>query len=141
MPALKAVHLKDPCQEIWNKVGKLDWIRVRSNQVLCAVYERPKTATYGTLTLDLPDATRNEDFWQGKVALVIKMGPLAFVDDPENGVKFLPEDRVKVGDWVVFRASDGWQITLTGNGNNKQLCRMFVEGDIRAVIASPDEVF
>lgn len=141
MPALQAIHKADPKQEIWKKVGKLDWLKVRSNQILVGVYERPKEAVYGTLKLHLADKTTEEDRYQGKVGLVLKMGPLAFKDDPADNVKFLPEDICKVGDWIVFRASDGWQMTLTGDGSNAQLCRMFVESDIRAVITSPDQVW
>lgn len=141
MPALVAVHDRDPREEIRERVGDLDWLRLRVNQILCAVYERPELARYGTLEIKLSDQTRAEDRYQGKVGLVLKMGPLAFVDDAKN--KFLPEDKLKIGDWVVYRASDGWQMTLTGDGTetSKQLCRVFVESDIRAVIPSPDMVW
>lgn len=141
MPALKALHFGDPKQDMWKKVGDLKWLKIRTNQILVAVYERPKQAQYGTLKLELADNTREEDRYQGKVGLVLKMGPLAFVDDPVNGVTFLDEDKCKPGDWIVFRASDGWQMTLTGNGSDAQLCRVFVESDIRAVITSPDQVW
>jgi hypothetical protein len=139
MPALKALHLTDPRQDLWKKVGKLDWIKIRSNQILVAVYERPTEAQYGTMKIHLADKTKEEDRYQGKVGLVIKMGPLAFVDDDD--VKFQEHDKCKVGDWIVFRASDGWQLTLTGDGSNAQLCRVFVEADIKAVITSPDQVW
>lgn len=139
MPALKALHFGDPKQEIWKKVGDLKWCKIRANQILVAIYQRPQQAQYGTLKLELADNTRDEDRYQGKVGLVIKMGPLAFVDD--DNTHFLDEDKCKVGDWIVFRASDGWQMTLTGDGKDAQLCRVFCEADIKAVITSPDQVW
>jgi hypothetical protein len=141
MPALVAVHDRDPREEIQDRVGDLDWFELRVNQILCAVYERPEKAKFGSLELTLTDKTRQEDRYQGKVGLVLKMGPMAFEDDAKN--KFLPNDKLKIGDWVVYRASDGWQITLTGDGSegSRQLCRVFVETDIRAVIPSPDMVW
>lgn len=141
MPALKAIHRIDPRLEIMKRVGNLDWFKLRVNQILCAVYIRPEDAQYGTMTLKLSDKTREEDRYQGKIGLVLKKGPTAFVS--LNGDEFLPGDTVNVGDWVVYRASDGWQLTLTGDGteNGRQLCRVFVESDIRAIIPSPDMVW
>jgi len=141
MPALKAIHTTDPAREIFKRVGNLDWMRLRVNQILCAVYIAPTTRQYGTLKVLVPDKTRDEDRYQGKVGLVVKMGPLAFQSDEET--KFAADDKLRIGDWVVFRASDGWQVTLTGDGTQKgsQLCRVFVESDIRAVIPHPDMVW
>ena len=138
MPATLAVHDVDPRLPIQKRVGNLDWLDLRQNQILVAVYVRPSKTKSG---IHLPDQTVDEDRWQGKVGLVLKMGPLAFVSDDK--VTFHPTDKLSIGDWVVYRASDGWQITLTGDGSSvaKQLCRMFVESDIRAVIPSPDMVW
>lgn len=143
MPALKALHFADPKQELWKKVGDLKSIRLRSYQILVAVYLSPKVKKLASgMLLHVPDSVADEDRYQGKVGMIIKMGPLAFVDDVANGVTFLPEDKCKPGDWIVFRASDGWQVTLTGKGSTESvLCRVFVEADIRAVIDSPDAVW
>lgn len=143
MPALVGLHKKDPRKELLDKIGSLDWITVRANQVLAAVYLSPKEKVLASgHTLYVPDETNDDDRFRGKVGLVVKMGPLAFTDDPEHGIRFLPEDRCKVGDWIVFRASDGWQMTITGKGStHSTLCRVFVEGDIRAVIDRPDMVW
>lgn len=141
MPALKAFHQKDPRLEIIKRVGNLEWLRLRANQILVAVYIAPPERQYGTMGIIVTDKTRDEDRYQGKVGLIVKMGPLAFVDDDQT--KFLPNDKATLGDWVVFRASDGWQITLTGDGteDSRQLCRIFVESDIRAIIPAPDMVW
>lgn len=133
MPARLAVHDVDPRLVIQEALGDLSWFDLRQNQILVAVYKRPSLTKSG---IHLPDQTVDEDRWQGKVGLVMKMGPLAFVSDAKT--TFHATDKLKIGDWVVYRASDGWQITLT---ESKQLCRIFVESDIRAVIPAPDLVW
>src|SRR5215475_13835609 len=99
MPALEAVHLVDPRREIMKKIGsQLKEPELFGNTILVAVYVRPEKARHGTLELHLSDQTRKEDEYQGKVGLVVKMGPRAYVDDDNfsfNGQK------VEVGDWVV----------------------------------------
>lgn len=135
MPALLAVHAADPRKELMKKVGKLDGVELFGNQILCAIYERPEKATLkGGTTLYLPDKMRDEDRHQGKVGLIIKMGPMAFVDDDQ--VQF--SLKAEVGDWIVYRPSDGWQITLT---NNQVPCRMLTEVGIKMRIAAPDAVW
>jgi co-chaperonin GroES (HSP10) len=137
MPALTAIHTKDPRIEIFKRVGDLKWFNLRVNQILCAVYVRPDETAGGII---LPDKVVDEDRWQGKCGLVIKMGPMAFVSD-EN-TKFASDDKLKIGDWVVFRASDGWQISLSGQySKDVQLCRIFVESDIRGIIDRPDRIW
>jgi hypothetical protein len=135
MPALHAVHESDPAKELLKKVGSLKAFELLGNAILLAVYIRPKKARFRTLTLDLPDQTRKEDEYQGKVGLVLKKGPLAFVDDEH--VQFYGQD-VNVGDWVVIRPADGWGLTIT---QNEVLCRMVTESAIRMKIPSPDAVW
>jgi co-chaperonin GroES (HSP10) len=137
MPALTAMHTRDPRIDIFKRVGDLKWFNLRVNQILCAVYVRPDETAGGII---LPDKVVDEDRYQGKVGLVLKLGPMAFVSD--DNTKFAADDKVKVGDWVVYRASDGWQLTLASQySRDNQLCRIFVESDIRAVITAPDQVW
>jgi co-chaperonin GroES (HSP10) len=135
MPALKAIHKVNPKTEILKRVGDLSDFKVAYNQVLCAVYVPPEDAQFGTLKIIQTDKTRDEARYQGKVGLVLQMGPRAFVDDADRQFYGFS---IKVGDWIVFRASDGWQLTLT---DNQVLCRMFTEWDIRGVVQSPDFVW
>ena len=135
MPALHAVHDGDPRKELMKKAGKLVDTELMGNAILVAVYMRPKMARYGTLSLELTDPTRKEDEYQGKVGLVIALGPMAYVDDE---LTQFHGQRVKVGDWVVFRPSEGWSVTLT---RNQVPCRMLTEGNIRMKIPSPDMVW
>ena len=136
MPALQAVHDTDPKKELMKKIkGSLPMIELHGNAILVAIYVRPQKAQYKTLKLDLADSTRDEDKHQGKVGLVVKLGPQAYVDDETT--QFHGQS-VKVGDWVVFRTGDGWPITLT---ENQTLCRVLTEGGIRMKIESPDAVW
>jgi hypothetical protein len=61
------------------------------------------------------------------------MGPEAFKDDSGtwfNNVLF------SINDWVVFRPSDGWSITV-----NKVICRIIDDVNIRGRIQHPDQVW
>lgn len=130
MSNLKMLHEGDPRDELMKSVGDLSRIKLFNNHVLCAVYKRPEKTKSG---IYLTDNTRKEDEYQGKVAVVLKKGPMAFQDDANTS--FNGQD-VEVGDWVVFRVSDGWQVTVNG-----VLCRMLQDIQIRMTIDSPDVVF
>lgn len=102
---------------------------VQPDDVLVALYVRPEKTAGG---LVLPEAYREEDVYQGKVGLVLKMGPLAFKHDDTH---VWPERTPAEGDWVVFRVGDAWPLVL-----GKVPCRIMREGAIRMIIARPDLV-
>jgi hypothetical protein len=136
MPALLAVHgTEDPRKALFKRVGDIKDFEMFGNAILVAVYIRPKTATYKTLTLDLPDSVVKEDESQGKVGLVLKLGPMSFVDDEHTQFH---GQTVEPGDWVVLRPSDGWALTLP---RNQVLCRIVTESGIRMRIPAPDAVW
>jgi co-chaperonin GroES (HSP10) len=89
--ALKMVHDTDPKQELWSRAAPLveGW-KVQAELVLIATYLRPEKTQSGIF---LPEKARGEDEYQGKVGLIIMMGPDAFKGDPE-------ETKPAVGDWV-----------------------------------------
>lgn len=128
--SMKMIHTTDPVEDLKKTVGDLSQIKIYNNWVLCAVYKRPERTASG---LYLADVTRKEDEYQGKVGLVIKKGPLAFVDDDKTS--FNGQD-VELDEWVVFRASDGWALNVNG-----VLCRMLQDVQIRLVVPSPDVVY
>jgi hypothetical protein len=143
MPALLAVHAKDPRKELLKAVGDISDLELFSNGILVAIYLRPEVAQLGGTKLFLPNnlaGKTGEDRYQGKVGLVVGKGPQAFIDDERT--QFHGQD-VKIGDWVLFRASDGWPVTLVrGPGTDDAvLCRILVESDIRARISQPDYVW
>lgn len=130
MPAMTMDHSVDPKKELLKEIGDLKEFELFNNQVLVAIYIRPEKTKSGIL---LPGQTRDEDKWQGKVGLVVKCGPTAFNDETGEWFKGV---NVGLGDWVVFRPSDGWQLTV-----NKVLCRVIDDVNVRGKIKQPDFVW
>lgn len=130
MSLMKMEHVNDPREEILTQIGDISGIEIFNNQILCAVYIRPEKTKGGII---LTDGIRGEDRFQGKVGLLIGMGPAAFQD--ESG-QWFNNSSFKLHDWLVFRPSDGWSVTVNGI-----LCRMMSDTQIKARISSPDEVW
>ena len=130
MPPMLMTHETDPKQTLLDEIGDISEFQVFHNDVIVAVYLRPEKTASG---IYLTDRHRDEDRFQSKVGLVVKMGPDAFEDDTGtwfNGVK------VKVGDWVWFRPSDGFNLTLS-----KVLCRALKDTSIRGTVPFPDMIW
>jgi len=130
MPPALMSHVEDPANEIRKRIGDISQIEELHNQILVGVYIRPEKTKGGIL---LTSQTRDEDRYQGKAGLVLKKGPLAFVDDDNN--KFHGQN-VDIGDWVFYRVSDGFPLVLNGT-----LCRLLEEVHVKGKIPSPDVVF
>lgn len=130
MPAMAMLHAEDPADEIRKAVGNLDVVDLMFNQVLVGIFVRGPTTASG---IWLPDKTRDEDLYQGKVGLVLKKGPTAFVDDGE--ARFHGQN-VNEGDWIVFRPSDGWQMSVNGKA-----CRVLQDVHIKARVTAPDVIW
>lgn len=129
MVARKMTHAVDPKKTVQEAVGDISKIELFNNQVLAAIYMRPEKSAGGII---YTDRARDEDKWQGKVGLIVKMGPVAFQGDDEwfKGVN------VKIGDWVIFRPSDGWQLEINGHP-----CRVLNDISIKGKIPTPDVVW
>jgi co-chaperonin GroES (HSP10) len=112
-------HDVDPKDDLLKKLGDIKDIEIFHNQLLCAVYIRPEKTKSGIV---LPDQHRAEDRFQGKIGLVLKKGPDAFVDANDH--------------WVVFRPSDGWSVTI-----NNVLCRILDDVNVRGRVKHPDQVW
>mgnify|MGYP003343645573 FL=1 len=130
MPAMLMEHDVDPREGLLKKIGDLSKVEVFNNQILVAVYLRPEKTKSG---IYMPDNHRDEDKFQSKVGLVLKKGPMAF--DDHTGQWFANVE-IEQNDWVVFRPSDGWSITING-----VLCRMIDDVNVRGRISSPDQVW
>ena len=130
MPFMVMEHSTDPKQDLKKEVGNVDNVEVFNNQVLVAVYTRPEKTKSG---IYLTSGTRDEDKIQGKVGLVLKKGPQAFVDPSNNWFEGID---ISLDDWVFFRPSDGWSVTI-----NNVVCRMLDDTNIRGRIQAPDQVW
>jgi co-chaperonin GroES (HSP10) len=130
MPHMVMQHENDPKKEILKAVGNIKDVEIYNNQVLVAVYIRPEKTMGGII---IPEQNRLEDKTQGKVGLVLKMGPDAFVDSSQQWFK---DVHVDINDWVVFRPSDGWSLTV-----NNVLCRLLDDINIKGRIQHPDQVW
>jgi co-chaperonin GroES (HSP10) len=132
MPQREMVHELDPKENLKNQIGdKIAELEIYNNQVLVAVYVRPEKTKSG---IYLPDAHRAEDQYQSKVGLVLMKGPSAFAVSEDS--EWFKDIDVAVGDWIVFRPSDGWAITI-----NNVLCRMLDDTSVRGKVTHPDTVW
>ncbi len=129
MPHMLMAHEEDPRAKLRDELGDISGVELFHNQVLLAVYIRPQKTKSG---LYLTDKHTDEDRYQSKVGLLVKKGPLAFEQDGNwfTGLEF------KEDDWLVFRPSDGWSITVNG-----VLCRIFDDINIKGRVPHPDAVW
>lgn len=129
MPHMPMSHEQDPKQKLLDELGDLSQIELFHNQVLLAVYLRPEKTKSGLI---LTQGHLDEDRYQSKVGLLVKRGPLAFEQDGNwfTGMTFNDHD------WLIFRPSDGWSITVNGI-----LCRIFDDISIKGRAPHPDSVY
>ena len=121
----------DPKQAILDLVKpKLADIDVLYNMVLVATYIRPEKTQGGIIR---PTVNVQEDIWQGKVGLVVKVGEQAFVDD--DAIRFYGQ-KVNVGEWCVYRVGDAWSLNI-----NDYPCRLIKDSAIKLKVRDPGVVF
>lgn len=97
------------------------------SQVLVMTYVKPSRSKGGIILGG--DDTLQEDRFQGKLALVIAMGPGAFKDDV---VAKFHGKKPKVGDWVLTRPADGMEFFYNGC-----TVRLFQDVDIKGPVKDP----
>lgn len=105
-------------------------IDVMFNQILVGIYFRPEKTASG---LFIPQSTVQEDQFQGKVGLVLKKGPTAFRSDDQTD--FAGQD-VEVGDWIVFRVGDNWELSV-----GSLPCRLVSDRNVRLKISDPSVIY
>lgn len=121
---------KDPSEAVWEAVGgreTIDKIELTGVQVLVGTYLRPEKMKSGLI---ITSKIRDEDIYQGKVGLVLKVAPGAFVDGPDakfNGFKVSP------GDWVFYSVQDGKAMSIMGHH-----CRRLEDIHVGGRTPSPD---
>lgn len=120
----------DPKQAILDQLPDISGLEIFHNQVMVATYVRPEKTAGG---IYLTDKALQEDRFQGKVGLVVKLGPLAFKDDGhfKFGGKELNE-----GDWVFFRPADGMEF-FSKDKTGAVSCRIFEDTQIKGRVSDP----
>lgn len=124
----------DEKQKILDEMGDLSDIHVTLNQILLAIYKAPEVTRGGIIR---PDVVKDEDVYQGVSALVVKMGPHCFEQTANMDFTWLPEDKVSVGDWVMFRRGEGFRV----NVNKRECILMLSERGIKLKLDRPDRVY
>lgn len=119
-----------------SKAGDMADIDLFYGQVLVAKHIR---TTVGTIGLIASHQTQLEDRYQGKVGLVLKIGPLAFLSD--NNRNFGGANP-KVGQWVMYRASDGHDANIIAvDGLDYVECRILEDAEIKGVLRYPGRIW
>lgn len=132
MPHIFMEHMVDPSQVITDKIGDISEIEIAPTELMVVIYEPPAEGkTKGGVIITT--ATSNEYKYSGKVGLVVKTGANVFVDD--KVVQF-HGFKAKVGDWIVFRPSDGWPISI-----NKSPCRVISDYLVKVKVPHPDMAY
>lgn len=100
--------------DIHQSIGDISKEEIFGRQVLCAVYVRPGKTNAG---VHVTTSAQQEDVWQGKVMLILKMGPDAFQgEESYHKAMFGDAPAPKVGDWVFARPNDGVAMSICGEG-------------------------
>lgn len=124
--SIAMAHDVDPKEKIFSDLGDISNIKLLNNQVMIAVYIRPEKTKGGII---MTDRVRDEDRFQSKIGMIVSMGPSAFKEDEEgkwfNGMTFSP------GDWILFRPSDGWTVTVNGVS-----CKILSDTQVKGIIGN-----
>lgn len=117
-------------QAVAAKLGDMKGFRMLGSDVLVATYVATEKTAGGIIR---PETSIHEDRWQGKVGLVLMMGPSAFKYDgqfPYEG------EAPKIGDYVMFHTADGRELFIGGTS-----CKIIYSQLIRMVTPDPDEIY
>jgi co-chaperonin GroES (HSP10) len=126
MPFMLMEHEVDPREKLLKDLGDLSQVEIFNNQLLVAVYLRPEKTKSGFY---LPDQNREEDKFQSKVGLLVKMGPSAF----EASGAWFKDLEINLHDWLIVRPSDSWSLTVNG-----VLCRIVEDSLVKGRVPHPD---
>lgn len=116
-------------EEVLKQVGDLGDVDIMFNMVLVACYVRPEKTSGG---IYLTQTSQEEDVYQGKVGLVLKLGPNAFESDDEFDFK---GQGAQIGEWVVYKVGDAWQLQV-----GQWPCRLVRDSAIRMKVKDPQKV-
>jgi hypothetical protein len=139
----------------------VEGIDLQRNRCLVATYIRPNVSRGGII---LTDKTSEEDRWQGKVGLLLKVGPTAFdyeelheradalMDDASANGETIEADAARglawaelglprVGDWVAYRTSETHEVGLEVAPGVCASCRQIYDESIVMVCDDPSKIW
>lgn len=127
----------DPKQALIESLGEgIHEIEIFHSQVLCATYIEPDKTPGGIIK---PDRTLAENRFQGKCALVLKLGPNAFKDDR---IASFGGVTIKEGDWVIAYPSDGRELfSVDATRGAGTCCRLFEDVNIKGRVSDPALIY
>lgn len=130
----KISRASDPKKGLLDAIGlaAIAGYTVLEDDVLLATYVRNEKTSGGIF---IPSTSKQEDRFQGKVGLILKCGPLAFKYDKSGSYEYTGTPP-KVNEWVVYRPSDGWEISLNGVS-----CRIIRAAMLRGVVTNPETIW
>ena len=147
MKALRFLaQAQDPRQAILDTVGPYldDFDPLYGNVVLVAHYVEPEIT--GGLIIK-PDETLLEQLWQGKVGMMLKAGEGAFRyrrefpyfatypgEDETTTQARWDEFTPKLGDWLFYKTSSTWAITVA----DRIICRLVNDTEVMGKLKRPD---
>lgn len=128
--AIPMVHDADPRIAISEECAPfMAGLTVLGARVLVGVYVPPEVTKSGII---MPGKTRDESNYQGKVGLVLALGPIAFEDDPTHRFGAI---KPQVGDWIVFNVGDTFAMEF-----GKRRARNIEDVDVHMIITDPDSI-
>ena len=119
---------KDPKQGIIDAIGDLSGVDVLSDLVLVGTYIRNEKTAGGIIR---PKENIAEDEHQGKCGLVLKTGPLAYLDGEDD-----PGDNARIHSWVVYTIGNVWKLQINGVP-----CALVPYEKLRMRVREPSGVF
>ena len=129
----------DPRQTIIDSIGQkeIDDYEPAANLILIGTYARSDVTKSGLFLGG--DRTRQEDRFQGKVGLVLKMGPA--VNHPSRPMVFATP--LKVGDWITYRASDALEFFFVDPKKplDGTSARLLEDGLVMSRIVNPEAIY
>ena len=142
---IRVIHQTDPKQLIWDECGTmLQGMQPLADRVLVVVYERTRQGGKETKTeggIYIPESfhktnAAEQDYYQGRVGLLIAKGELAFEEDATHKWgKRKPE----VGDWIMFDTVNTSPFDVPDGKNGSRRARFVQDVYVEAIV--PDEVF
>jgi co-chaperonin GroES (HSP10) len=122
----------DPKSAIIKAVGDLTTTKIAADLVLLGTYIRNEKTAGGIIR---PTDVLKEDEYQGKVGLVLAVGPIAYADFETQAT--VPQgEMAELHTWVVYQIKDAWPVQINGTA-----CRVIPYDKIRMQIPEPSMVF